>query len=1115
MSNGNQPDADSSARELPEAQRRDREPQRSESLEPIHENPTIHHPVHEAATILGGPGVQGAEADRSAAGGGLDSITDPSEFRRAVLEIGLATEDELDGLAAEVPASAGVLGLARVLQEAGKLTAYQAAALYQRKSRGLLIGNYLILDKLGMGGMGVVFKARHLRLGRVVALKILPPSFARDRTALARFKREVEAAGKLKHPNIVAALDADEDRGVHFLVMEFVEGRDLDRVIRQRGPLRVVEAIEYLIQAARGLAAAHAEGIVHRDIKPSNLMLDTAGTVRVLDLGLARIVDASNPFGQAAGGRLTESGMYMGTIDYMAPEQAEDSRRADQRADIYSLGCTLYYLMTGREPFVGETVLRRLMAHQERPAPPLRGARPEAPAALEDAFQQMMAKRPADRPESMTAVIALLETGKAAAAAAPATHPAAAPKPRPELKVFDEAVIKRAEPGKPGRESSISAPRDEPEGAPMGSGLSLEDLVMAVRSEALLPAPTIQRVVKPRVPQAAHPVLSRSKPARRSGHPAVFFAVGAMAVLGAAFLSFALLSRSTRSSPNRPSDSLTTFTTNAALAERAAGDGQSEAELAPHFAERGNARSADPARTKARLLFEHRLAQEPENSELAADLAQLLLDQQVNEDATRWTVLKPITMNSEGGATLTLQDDGSILAGGVNPPSDQYKVAFLVPERMEIWSIRLEALTHDSLPGNGPGRSTKSFAGVFALNSWDLTAKPPDGAGSSRRLGFRAAWTDFSWNNAPLDLHGGWNISFGGGKHHTSVWRLQAPIALGAGSELVSHMRFNELPDWSDQNLGRFRISVCTEPAVLDREQIGFAATKLTDPWGKLAVAYHVIGDQGPLETLVKHHPEAASVAGDLYAASQDWERAIAEYRKFLTDGLADVVLLRKLATAYQSAGRTREAVAYMARASADNPKDTAISMEVAALQAWFGQEKELAATRQRIQAFATDTKEKETAERAAKAFSILPCTDKAELEAALVLARSAMKLGNGPEWRCLLALGMAEYRSGNDVAADRALLAAAKANPNDPEVTGVSSFFRAMSLFRQGKKDEARKVAIAAAAKMKPLPADEQNPLAESAGHGDLIVWLAFKEAKAMIRFNAAPAPPETPHGK
>ncbi len=226
--------------------------------------------------------------------------------------------------------------------------------MYQKKSRGLLIGNYLILDKLGQGGMGMVFKARHRRLGRVGALKILPPSFARDRSAVLRFRREVEAAGRLKHPNVVAALDADEDRGVHFLVMDYVEGKDLDHIVRERGPLPVGQAVDCLIQAARGLEAAHAAGIVHRDIKPGNLMLDQAGAVRVLDLGLARIADAANPFNKTAARRLTESGMYMGTIDFMAPEQAEDSHRVDHRADIYSLGCTLFYLLTGREPFPGE-----------------------------------------------------------------------------------------------------------------------------------------------------------------------------------------------------------------------------------------------------------------------------------------------------------------------------------------------------------------------------------------------------------------------------------------------------------------------------------------------------------------------------------------------------------------------------------------------------------------------------------------------------------------------------------------------------------------------------------------------------------------------------------------
>ncbi len=353
------------------------------------------HSIHERETRVGRASANGAAVVGSAADSGPAAVAGLDEFRRALFEIGIIGEDELVSLSAGVPQSEGIVGLSRALQAAGRLTLYQTAAIHQRKSMGLLIGNYLILDKLGAGGMGVVFKARHRRLNRIVALKILPPSFARDRAAVLRFKREVEAAGRLKHPNIVAALDADEDRGVQFLVMEYVEGRDLDQLVRQRGPLSVIQTIDFLVQAARGLEAAHAEGVVHRDVKPSNLMLDSQGAVRVLDLGLARIVEASQSLGEAKGGagRLTESGMYMGTVDYMAPEQAEDSRRADHLADIYSLGCTLFFLLAGREPFGGETVIKRLMAHQERPAPTLFSVRPDVPPALEEAYQKMMAKR--------------------------------------------------------------------------------------------------------------------------------------------------------------------------------------------------------------------------------------------------------------------------------------------------------------------------------------------------------------------------------------------------------------------------------------------------------------------------------------------------------------------------------------------------------------------------------------------------------------------------------------------------------------------------------------------------------------------------------------------------
>ena len=335
-------------------------------------------------------------------GGESHAPESPAAFRLAVLDAGLVEPAAFDELARGV---GDVTELARVLVRAGALTAYQAGAVVQGKSKGLVIGRYVIRDRLGAGGMGVVLKARGRGDDSDVALKLLPPSFNRDPDAVARFRREVEVASRLQDPNIVSALDADEDRGMQFMVMAYVEGRDLERLVRERGPRPVGQALDAVIQAARGLVAAHAAGIVHRDIKPSNLMLDGAGVVRVLDLGLARIVDGATPFGQQSGKALTQSGSYMGTVDYMPPEQADDSHRVDHRADIYSLGCTLFFLLTGRPPFEGVSVLKRLMAHQETPAPSLRSARAAVPEALNEVYLAMMAKRPADRPATMAEVV--------------------------------------------------------------------------------------------------------------------------------------------------------------------------------------------------------------------------------------------------------------------------------------------------------------------------------------------------------------------------------------------------------------------------------------------------------------------------------------------------------------------------------------------------------------------------------------------------------------------------------------------------------------------------------------------------------------------------------------
>ena len=240
---------------------------------------------------------------------------------------------------------------------------------------------------------------------RVVALKVLPPSYARDESAVLRFQREAEAVARLGHPNIVAALDADEFNGLHFFAMEYVEGSDLTRLVTAKGPLPVDQAIEYLTQAARGLKAAHDKGIYHRDIKPSNLMLDPRGTVKILDLGLARMEKEADLFGPAEPDPgLTRPGDIMGTVAFMPPEQAYNARDADHRSDIYSLGCTLYYLLTGRPPYSGVTRMACLLAHREQPIPRLRDARPEVPPVLDAALRRMMAKAPEDRYQSIDAL---------------------------------------------------------------------------------------------------------------------------------------------------------------------------------------------------------------------------------------------------------------------------------------------------------------------------------------------------------------------------------------------------------------------------------------------------------------------------------------------------------------------------------------------------------------------------------------------------------------------------------------------------------------------------------------------------------------------------------------
>jgi protein kinase-like protein/WD40 domain-containing protein len=252
---------------------------------------------------------------------------------------------------------------------------------------------YRVLELLGYGGMGTVYKAEHRLMKRTVALKLLARNLKRPEMA-ERFVRETQTAGRLAHANIAQAFDAEQAGDTLFLVMEFVPGTDLARLVQERGPLPCAEACRYIRQAALALQHAHERGMVHRDIKPHNLMLTPDGEIKVLDFGLARFVLAQ-PL--ASTSQLTKEGLFMGTADYVAPEQARDAHQADIRADVYSLGCTLYHLLTGQVPFPAGTVLDKVIKHATEQAAALSALRPDLPAGLEGVVMKMMAKLPSQR----------------------------------------------------------------------------------------------------------------------------------------------------------------------------------------------------------------------------------------------------------------------------------------------------------------------------------------------------------------------------------------------------------------------------------------------------------------------------------------------------------------------------------------------------------------------------------------------------------------------------------------------------------------------------------------------------------------------------------------------
>jgi serine/threonine-protein kinase len=348
--------------------------------------------------------------------------------------------------------------LARYLTDIDWLTPYQVRLLFSDRWHELRIGHYLVLDRLGEGGVGEVFKAWDTVKGRTVALKVLHQHLADHSAAVRELQRELQAVMHLSHPNIIRTFEANQVGTTHYFAMEYVEGLDLDRYVGRCGPLPIEAACEQVRQAALGLQHAHHMGLVHRDIKPADLFLvnpppSAASTsthrvsdsvIKILDWGLARMRPDARGAANPPGVDLSaEKGALIGTADYIAPEQARNPCLVDMRGDIYSLGCTLYFLLTGRPPFGGSSLMQKLLQHQEAERPEVREARPEVPKELAGIVRRMMAREPEERYAIPLLAAGALRHFIAAAAASRADSLTTLVKRKPSTAIIDMSALRR------------------------------------------------------------------------------------------------------------------------------------------------------------------------------------------------------------------------------------------------------------------------------------------------------------------------------------------------------------------------------------------------------------------------------------------------------------------------------------------------------------------------------------------------------------------------------------------------------------------------------------------------------------------------------------------------
>lgn len=331
-------------------------------------------------------------------------------FLETVLRSGLLDHEQLEVACQHLPEGQrdDPDAVATHLVRNGRLTAFQARKLLQGRTIGLLLGPYEVLAPLGRGGMGAVYLARDTRCRppTLLALKILSPKRAREEKSIrARFRREMELSRLVAHPNLARTLDAGVIQGVYYIAMEFIPGRSLYRIVSDEGPLSLARTARLFREVVAGLEHAHAKGLIHRDLKPSNILVTPNDHAKVLDLGLALLQGEEGGDRAVIGGK----GFVVGTVDYLAPEQAEDSATVDARADLYGLGCSLYFSLTGRPPFPDGTRLEKIARHRDAVPTFLCQCNPQVPEAFGQIVHRLMAKRPADRYATASLVQAELQ----------------------------------------------------------------------------------------------------------------------------------------------------------------------------------------------------------------------------------------------------------------------------------------------------------------------------------------------------------------------------------------------------------------------------------------------------------------------------------------------------------------------------------------------------------------------------------------------------------------------------------------------------------------------------------------------------------------------------------